>query len=68
MSEDSVAYELSRDIGFQRLILPTVNYAGKFCAMNGIGKDEWEGMDWVIVESVLKRAIELYIEHKLGEG
>ena len=57
MSEDDIAYKLSRDETFRRGILGPINYAAFVTGMSG--KD---GEDLIIVTSILKRAIELYIE------
>ena len=56
-SEDTVAYNLSRDPRFQRGIIGPYNYAMFFCTSQGL-----DGDDTVIVDSVIKRAIELWSE------
>jgi len=62
MDEDSVAYELSRDPKFQRAIVGPYNYAMFFCRMHGL-----DGDNIVVVDSVLKRAIELWSEAVANE-
>ena len=56
-SEDDIAYRLSQDEKFRRGILGPLNYAAFVTSMSG--KD---GKDLIVVTSILKRAIELYIE------
>ena len=56
-SEDDVAFKLSDNPQFQRAIIGPLNYSAFWCTSEGL-----DGKDLVVVESVLKRAIELYVE------
>ena len=57
-SEDDVAFKLSENPQFQRAIIGPVNFSAFWCTTSGL-----DGEDLIVVQSVLKRAIELYVEN-----
>ena len=55
--EDDLAFELANDNLFQRGIIGPFNYVAYRTTMAGL-----DGEDLVVVQSVMKRAIELWVE------
>ena len=59
--EDDLAFELANDNLFQRGIIGPFNHVAYRTGMAGL-----DGEDLVVVQSVMKRAIELWVEIHVG--